>query len=230
MSEQQKPEPLAPAIRRQLADEILSGSLGVNSRLDEVHLARRFGVSRTPIREAIQQLAAAGLVRLSPRRSAVVSPLDPVSIGRAFETTAELEALVAKWAAERAELSEKAALGVWRERLLQAAAEGSMEGFARINRELHEQFALLAHNESLADLLQIARTQIAPHTRYSFRLSEERERTSAELLDILSAIARGDSLTAQTAMRNHILGAGARVLAPADRPADTRHAVPPQET
>ena len=76
---------LADSIRRTLADEIFSGAIKVNHRLDEQELADRFKVSRTPVREALRQLATAGLVEIKPRRGAVVVPSDPELIGQVFE-------------------------------------------------------------------------------------------------------------------------------------------------
>ena len=62
-------------LRDQLEQEIVTGALRPNERLDEQTLVDRFGVSRTPIREALMQLAAAGLVELQPRRGAFVASL-----------------------------------------------------------------------------------------------------------------------------------------------------------
>ena len=64
---------LAEELRHQLADEIRSGALAPGAALDETELARRFAVSRTPVREAIRQLDASGLVEVRPHRGAVVA-------------------------------------------------------------------------------------------------------------------------------------------------------------
>ena len=64
---------LAEELRLQLADEIVRGAIPPGSGLDETELARRFGVSRTPVREAIRQLAASGLVEVRAHRGAVVA-------------------------------------------------------------------------------------------------------------------------------------------------------------
>src|SRR6478609_6914178 len=67
----------AQRLRQRIEDEIVSGELALGSRLDEAQLAARFGVSRTPIREALLQLAVTGLVQTKPRRGAIVSAPEP---------------------------------------------------------------------------------------------------------------------------------------------------------
>jgi DNA-binding GntR family transcriptional regulator len=92
---------LAETLRLQLADEIIRGALAPGTILDETELARRFQVSRTPVREAIRQLAASGLVETRAHRGSVVAwPSHERLIGM-FEVMAELEALCAALAAAR---------------------------------------------------------------------------------------------------------------------------------
>jgi len=85
----------AEELRAQLADDIVRGILIPGQTLDEMELARRFGVSRTPVREAIRQLAASGLIETRPHRGAVVARPRHERILGMFEAMAELEALCA---------------------------------------------------------------------------------------------------------------------------------------
>ena len=91
----------AEELRLQLADEIVSGALAPGSALDETDIARRFNVSRTPVREALRQLAASGLVEARAHRGAVVAQPSIERLSGMFEAMAELEALCAGLAAER---------------------------------------------------------------------------------------------------------------------------------
>ena len=91
----------AADIRATLQEEIESGKLGPGAALDERALATRFDVSRTPVREALQQLAAHGLVRIAPRQGVFVSRLSVNRVRAMLEYIAELEALCAKLAARR---------------------------------------------------------------------------------------------------------------------------------
>src|SRR5262245_47505916 len=108
---------LAEELRLQLADEIVRGVLPPGGALDETELARRFGVSRTPVREAIRQLAASGLVEARAHRGAVVARPTEERINGMFEAMAELEALCAGLAAERMLAADRARLEAIHEEL-----------------------------------------------------------------------------------------------------------------
>ena len=77
-------------LRDEIENGIVTGAFAPGERLDEVQLAKRFGVSRTPIREALMQLGAIGLVEIRPRRGAVVVDPGPDRIYEMFEVMAEL--------------------------------------------------------------------------------------------------------------------------------------------
>src|SRR6202789_1399881 len=85
----------AEGLRLQLADEIVRGTLPPGAALDETDIARRFKVSRTPVREALRQLAASGLVDARAHRSAVVARPSIERLTGMFEAMDELEALCA---------------------------------------------------------------------------------------------------------------------------------------
>src|SRR5215467_9966658 len=91
----------AEELRLQLADEIVRGVLPPGAPLDETDIARRFKVSRTPVREALRQLAASGLIETRAHRGAVVAQPTIERLTGMFEAMAELEALCAGLAAER---------------------------------------------------------------------------------------------------------------------------------
>lgn len=203
---------LGDAIRRRLADEILSGAFEINQKLDEQSLADKFGVSRTPVREAIRQLSSAGLVEIRPRRGAVVVPVDPIKIGQAFEAAAELEALAAKWAASRANLLEKGKLTDAFEACNQALETNSPEAFATANRLFHDTIGAIAKNESLTAATRVVRVQTAPFQRAEFQSADERERAQSEHAEILSAICRQDGDEAHRAMKDHVLRASLSAL------------------
>ncbi|MEI9430213.1 GntR family transcriptional regulator [Mesorhizobium sp. Cs1299R1N3] len=196
---------LGDSIRRTLADEIMSGQFGLNEKLDESDLAERFGVSRTPIRDAIKQLAAAGLVTISPRRSAVVSVVDAGRVGRAFEADAELEALAAGWAAVRADLHDKIALRDLNEACGKLVEKGPADAFAAANRIFHDMISKLSSNDSLAAASRVVRVQTAPFQRFQFQSSDERRLSYEEHKAIVDAILAHDMMGAQQATRRHIL-------------------------
>ena len=100
----------AEELRLQLADEIVRGTLVPGTALDEITLADRFHVSRTPVREAIRLLAASGLVEVRAHRAAVVARPSANRLADMFESMAELEALCAGFAAERMTRAERGTL------------------------------------------------------------------------------------------------------------------------
>src|ERR1700760_123675 len=88
-------------VRRQIADQIISGALRPGQELDEKKLAEAFNVSRTPVREALRQLAAASLVDWRPHQSAIVAKITPSKMVEMFEVMAELEGFCGRLAARR---------------------------------------------------------------------------------------------------------------------------------
>ncbi|MEX0758780.1 MAG: GntR family transcriptional regulator, partial [Tistlia sp.] len=92
---------LADRVRLELEREIVVGDLAPGVRLDEVGLAERYAVSRTPVREALMQLAASGLVEMRPRQGALVAAIGTFQLAEMFEVMSELEALCARLAARR---------------------------------------------------------------------------------------------------------------------------------
>ena len=124
----------ANEIRAALQEEIESGKLAPGSALDERALATRFNVSRTPVREALQQLAAHSLVRIVPRQGVLVSRLSIGRVRAIMETVGELEAMCAKLAARRADDALRAEQQRLRER-----AEAMRAQLAEEKRRLAEE-------------------------------------------------------------------------------------------
>jgi DNA-binding GntR family transcriptional regulator len=204
---------MADTIRRQLADEIMSGELGLNHRLDEADLAERFAVSRTPIREALRQLAATGLIQMRPRRSAVVAPVDMDVVSQGYEAAAELEGVAAGWAATRSTLSERNELVHLNDECRQLVIEGDHASFAAANLKFHNKIASMARNESLASATMMVRVQIAPYQRVQFLSEAERRQSTLDHDQIVEAIVAMDAEAARREMRNHILRAGVSAVA-----------------
>ena len=98
---------IASKIFHVLTDEIISGVLKPGTKLEELPLANRFKVSRTPIREVLRDLAAKGLVQLVPRKGVLVSKIGIDELSDMLEAECELEALCAQIAAHRMSLLEK---------------------------------------------------------------------------------------------------------------------------
>ncbi|MGH6753443.1 MAG: GntR family transcriptional regulator, partial [Bradyrhizobium sp.] len=123
----------AEELRLQLADEIVRGVLAPGSGLDETDIARRFSVSRTPVREALRQLVASGLVESRAHRGAVVAQPSIERLTGMFEAMAELEALCAGLAAERMPPADRQKLEAIHEELRVLSYAGNPERFHEVN-------------------------------------------------------------------------------------------------
>jgi DNA-binding GntR family transcriptional regulator len=202
------PTTRAEELRAQLADDIVRGMLAPGQTLDEMELARRFGVSRTPVREAIRQLAASGLVETSPHRGAVVARPSHERILGMFEAMAELEALCAALAAERMTAAERHALEIVHEELRVLIQSGDPQHYHEVNEQFHATIYAGAHNDYLAEMTFATRTRVQPFRRAQFRVLGRLAQSHAEHDQVVLAILRGDKPGAASAMRTHIITVG----------------------
>ena len=198
------PRTLASRLRMQLSDEIVRGELAPGITLDETELARRFQVSRTPVREAIRLLGASGLVEARPHRSAVVARPDKAQLVAMFEALRELESLCAGLAAERMTAAEHAGLQRSQGTLLEIVQSGDPQRYHEINEEFHALIYTGAHNPYLADLTLATRARIAPFSRAQFRNFGRLAKSHKEHAHIIAAILARDYARASSVMRTHI--------------------------
>jgi DNA-binding GntR family transcriptional regulator len=194
----------AEELRLLLADEIVSGQLEPGASLDETELARRFGVSRTPVREALRQLVASGLIDAPPHRGAVVAHPDPERLAGMFEAMAELEALCAGMAAERMTAIERHTLQLLHEQLRHISHLGDPQRFHEVNETFHNAIYAGAHNAYLAELALATRKRVQPFRRAQFRNIGRLAKSHAEHDRVVLAILQGDRAVASASMRAHI--------------------------
>jgi DNA-binding GntR family transcriptional regulator len=198
----------AQELRLQLSDDLVRGNLPPGATLDETELARRFSVSRTPVREAIRMLAASGLVDMRPHRAAIVARPDAEQIAGMFEVMAELESLCAGYAAERMTGAERRALEDVHERLRLMIKSGDPQRYHEVNEAFHACLYGGAHNAYLAEITLATRTRVQPFRRAQFRNLGRLAKSHAEHDRVVQAVLRGErSLAAQT-MYAHIMTVG----------------------
>lgn len=198
---------LANVLRRRIADDILAGIVKPGARLDERSLAEEHGVSRTPIREALQQLVATGLARSKPHSGVVVQGVEPARVAALCEASILLESLCARLAASRITTIELGRL-----KKIHAACEAchqcdDADGYALENRRFHSAVISATHNKDLADSVEHCRLRIAPFQRTPFRSQARRSASQREHQRIVDALEKAAPEAAEQAMSDHLKAA-----------------------
>ena len=194
----------AERLADEIAASILSGEFRPGLRLDENTLAKRYAVSRTPVREALRQLASTGLIDVKPRRGATVVRATSAQVETLFGAMAEIEATCARLSAMSMTPLERRRLASFHESMVKFVVQNDGEGFADANLTLHTQIYLGAHNAVIADFATGLRRQVAPFRRAQFRTQGRIPRSHEEHKKVVDAIIAGDAATAHTAMFHHM--------------------------
>ena len=169
-------ERLADAI----AASVLSGEFRPGLRLDEKMLAKRYAVSRTPVREALRQLASTGLIDIKPRRGATVVRATSAQLETLFGAMAEIEATCARLSAISMTPLERRRLASFHESMHEFVRRNDGDGFAAANLTLHTQIYLGAHNAIVADFATGLRRRLAPFRRAQFQTEGRLPRSHEE--------------------------------------------------
>lgn len=202
-----KAELLSQRICNELTDAIASGDLPAGAALDEQVLAGRYGVSRTPVREALRQLAVGGLIELRPRRGAIVARLTTERIMQMFEATAEIEALCARLATQRMTMLERIDLMRILEASDAAVEAGDVDRYDTLNRDFHDGIYRATHNAFLAEQAVALRERLGTFRRMQLRDVGRLAHSRREHEDVMRAMLRGDGEAAERGMRAHMLTA-----------------------
>ncbi|NKX44402.1 GntR family transcriptional regulator [Roseicyclus persicicus] len=184
-----------------ILDAIDQGIYRPGDRLVESELADRFGVSRTPIREALQRLETQSLLTRDGR-SLIVASLDHAQMAELYAVRQELEGLAAKLAAQHAAAEEVQVLRDMVE--ADRALLGDPQALARANRRFHHQIHLASHNRFLVQQLDLVYRSMALMARTSLAAQGRGEKALAEHADIVEAIAARDGDRAARALRDHL--------------------------
>lgn len=200
----------AKSFKAVLEDDIATGRIKPGARLDEVSLAERFGVSRTPVREALQQLAAVGLVEIRPYRGAVVSSPDPRRLMEMFEVMAELEAMCGRLAARRITDAHERALVESLEACANAATLGDTDAYYFENERFHRAIYAASGNAFLAEQALALHKRLAPFRRLQLRVRNRLGVSQREHEAIVAAIVAGDGDLAAAALQSHVMVQGER--------------------
>jgi len=145
---------LREKILETIREAILKGNLKPGEKVAEPELAERFGISRTPIREAFRQLESEGYLTVIPRKGAVVAALSARDVQEFYAIKSILEGYAAELASNKLTDKELDKLEAINDKLRQLAADGDIKSFFRVHNEFHETFIKAADNTKLLELIQ----------------------------------------------------------------------------
>jgi len=192
------------SIREKLEQAILLGEFSSGSRLDETQLGSRFNVSRTPIREALKQLVASGLLEHRPNRGVFVRTPSVHELLEMFEVMAELEALCVKLAARRMRDEDMHALRELAENCEQAMTSGDSDLYYHANERLHNELYRLSGNRFLEQQAASLHRRLQPYRRLQLRVPYRMRQSMNEHRIIVDAVCEGQAEIAADAIRSHI--------------------------
>jgi DNA-binding GntR family transcriptional regulator len=196
--------PLSEEVAERLREQIFSHELAPGSWLDEQSLALAFGISRTPMREAIKVLATEGLVTTKMNKGAYVTEVDRQDLEQIFTVLSLLEGQAAKETAIKASEEQLTRLDDLHHRLEKAAADRDLEQFFEINVKFHEMIQEIAGNPWMNGVIDDLRKVLKLQRRDSLSRSGRLLSSLVEHREILQAILKRDPLAAEAAMRQHL--------------------------
>ncbi|TDL86896.1 GntR family transcriptional regulator [Meridianimarinicoccus aquatilis] len=200
-------------IAAELEAEIISGDITAGTRLDEQSLTRRFGVSRTPVREALHTLVARSLAERIHYRGVVVTEITRDRVEQMFDAMGEIEAMCGRLSAERMSIGERAGLEDLHRRMGKMMAQGDTADYETANGEFHTMILEGTHNPDLIELGNKLRLKLAPFRKSQLRSAERIEKSNAEHAAIVNAILDRDPAEADRTLRRHLISAAREVLA-----------------
>jgi len=195
---------LSEQLRDEIEERIVVGDLPPGARLDEAELAGTFGVSRTPIREALIQLASAGFVEMRRRRGSIVAEILPERLREMFDVMAELEAMCARLVATRSDEAERSAIAAAHEASEKALRAKDPDGYYRLNEKFHLALYAACHNGFLKEMATQLHRRLRPYRRLQLRVPGRMKASFAEHAAVVEAIERRDADLAASRLRAHV--------------------------
>jgi DNA-binding GntR family transcriptional regulator len=218
--------PLHDNVTDAVRELIVSGELPPGRKVQEHALCIRFGVSRTPLREALKVLASEGLVQLMPRRGAFVAEITQTEIDELFPIMAALEALAAEAACSRITDHNIEKLRNLHRQMYAFHAAGAERDYLRLNREIHLSLFEIAGNASLKAIYEQLLVRIHSVRFVARKTPEQWQRAVDEHVAIMAAIEQRDGPHLAALLKSHLLDTAIPI---ARRSISNRTAVGPRE-
>lgn len=197
-------------LREAIEERIVVGEFGPGMKLDEAQLAQRFGASRTPLREALIQLASSGLIEIRARRGAVVTEPSAKRLIEMFEVMAGLEAMCGQLAARRISPEELKELRDAHQACAAYSDGSDLDAYYYANERFHAAIYAASHNSYLAEEASRLHRRLRAYRRLQLRVRDRLATSFREHAEVVAAISSGDGELAATRLRAHLLVQGER--------------------
>lgn len=199
---------LREQIASSLRDSIIRGELNQGQKLTEPDLAKKLGISRTPIREAFRQLESEGFLTVMPRRGAVVSRITRKEIDDFYELKSLLEGYAARIAAGKINEKGIQKLRKINEQLTEIAKNNDIEAFFLKNDEFHNIFISYCGNEKLEELLEHIVQRFMRFRLGAMSVPGRLVKSIGQHNEIIDALEKRDGLRAEALVLEHALLSG----------------------
>jgi DNA-binding GntR family transcriptional regulator len=185
-------------------------------RLDERRLAQDFGISRTPVREAMAQLEREGFVRSEPRRGVYVVRKSKREVIDLITVWAALESMAARLITEHASDQEIASLRQMFATFDDGAVRAHLDEYSQLNIEFHQTIIRMSGNAALINVAENLFTHMRMIRRKTIGEKDRADRSIRDHMSIIEALEARDTLRAETLVRDHALGLAEHVAKYAD--------------
>lgn len=199
------PTALYQEVAERLRQRIFAHELTPGTWIDEQKLAEQYGISRTPLREALKVLASEGLVELKPRRGCYVTEISPQDLDDIFPLMAMLEGRCAAEAVTKASNHDIALLKSIHDQLESAARDGRIDAFFEANQEFHKKIQELAGNRWMLSVIQDLRKVLKLSRLHSLSLEGRLQQSLDEHRVIMAAFEARETGKAEKLMHDHLL-------------------------
>lgn len=193
-----------------IRDRIINGSIQGGAKLNPVSIAEELGISRMPVREALVQLDAEGLVTIRPNRGAVVTPLTADDVEELFEIRAALEGIAGRHAATRFTPSDMEELQALSLRLKRPTTD--VRAWLKIHDQFHDVLCMISGRRRLLNEIRRIRTSVHPYLLLYISVYHETEMEGAEHDSLLSALQTRNAILVERIVTEHILTASTGVI------------------
>ena len=216
------PASKADYVLERLRQELSNGQLRAGEELRQQHLAERYGVSATPVREALRRLESEGFIRYTPHKVATVVDLPSLDINDLYMLRAQIESLTARLAVERATDEQIAEIEAAHNRLRDGVSEPSPKEMSELNRAFHMKLVEVGSAYIASNFLAPIWQHLLPTSIHAWADPVTMNAIIDEHELILSALRARDGERIETLMKEHVLDArDKRLAATTDRPEST---------